>query len=151
MSLDTRGEVSQFTFNATQLSGGSATTFGSSSGGRTLLRERLALGFGFPSEIGQQCRGFDDFISRGFSSGFSGFGFQQRLRAAVFDFESFFVHPRGILTDDAHVTLGTLNFLFEAGGCVLVRHRLALFTTDCFVERYARVFDFDQTATPILP
>ena len=51
MSVDTRGEVGQLTFDATQLSSRGAATFRGGSRGRTLLRERIAFGFRFPAQI----------------------------------------------------------------------------------------------------
>ena len=51
MPIDTRGEVGELTFDATQLSSRGAATFRGGSRSRTLLRERLAFGFRFSSQV----------------------------------------------------------------------------------------------------
>src|SRR5215213_10680811 len=100
MSLNTRGEVRQFTFDTSQLSRRGAATLRGRSRGCTLLCKRLALGLCFPSQVSQQCRGFDDFVGGSFSCCLSSFSFHEGLCATVFNFESFFIDTRGILSND---------------------------------------------------
>jgi hypothetical protein len=66
------------------------------------------------------------------------------------DFESLFLDRMGILSDDTHVTFGSLDFLFER--IVVVCSRASCFTffpANRLVESKHRVFEFNQTGASV--
>jgi hypothetical protein len=150
ISIDARGEVSQFAFTATEFGSRGATALCRGSGGGTLARERLALDLSFTSQISQQRRRFNDAISRGFPRLLGSFSFEQRLRFAALDFESFIINTRGILADDSHVTLGAFDFLLQIRRRVFASKRVALLATDSFVQQYYCVFQPHEASARVL-
>ena len=86
VSINSRCKVGEFAFSSSYFGSSSATTFGSSSRSRSLLRERFAFCLQLASQVGQQGGGFNHVVSGGFPCLLSSFSLYQSLDSAVPDF-----------------------------------------------------------------
>ena len=144
MARKPRRQIGRLRFHAPQLGCGSASPLGRCCRRRTLRAQTFVFRFGRAPRLRQQFGRRCDCLCCRCPRRFGRFGRGCLLAAARFEFRAFGCESRRIVGDDAHMSRGPFDLLYELPGLQFTCDLLAFRAADLLVQEHQCIFERDE-------